>query len=331
MNYTSKFLSIIVIFYNSETTIEKCLSSILNQSEIEKVQLILIDDCSTDKSLKIVKEIVAKFSVDFILYSNQVNLGISASRQKGLELSVGEYILYIDSDDFLDDLFIEFTYNLITSNPKDIIFFDYYMNYPSKEILKSNQLIHENDIVENIVSGKVYGFLWNKIIKRSLFSEYNICFIRNIDMWEDSLIVSKLCSKTKSILYCKKAFLHYVQTNVSCVHKKMNDSIAKSMQKAIDDLRIYFYQNDLVYKAIDIRVVEYHITLFLRADYSIYSEYVKKNPVNSSMILKATQYNFFLKLIYIIFLRFPYKFNFYLMKGIYQLCTTKLKEILHRA
>ena len=125
MNYSDKFFSIIIIFHNSEKNIKKCLESVLNQNKIELCQVVMVNDCSEDNSLCIVQDVLANYSVDYILFSNKKQLGISASRQKGLDLSNGQYIYYIDSDDYIDNSFIEFSYNFLLNNSKDIVFFDY--------------------------------------------------------------------------------------------------------------------------------------------------------------------------------------------------------------
>lgn len=325
MNYSDKFFSIIIIFHNSEKNIKKCLESVLNQNKIELCQVVMVNDCSEDNSLCIVQDVLANYSVDYILFSNKKQLGISASRQKGLDLSNGQYIYYIDSDDYIDNSFIEFSYNFLLNNSKDIVFFDYYMEYSNKQILKRNQKILINEIDKDIISGEIYGFLWNKIIRRELFFENNIMFAKNVDMWEDSLITAKLCSKTNCISYCEKAYLHYVQNEVSCVHKKMNDVIATSMQLAIEDFS-RFFKNDIFQESINLRIVEYHITMFLRADYAMYLKYVKQYPIKMKYVFQARQYNFFLKLTYALFKVLPTKINFYLLKGGYIICTKIVKK-----
>ena len=111
MNYSDKFFSIIIIFHNSEKNIKKCLESVLNQNKIELCQVVMVNDCSEDNSLCIVQDVLANYSVDYILFSNKKQLGISASRQKGLDLSNGQYIYYIDSDDYIHPQAVEFLLN----------------------------------------------------------------------------------------------------------------------------------------------------------------------------------------------------------------------------
>ena len=113
-------ISIIMPIYNAEIYLEESVNSILNQN-FEDFELICIDDGSTDNSLAILNEISKKDSRLRVI--SQKNLGAGAARNKGIKESLGEYICFIDSDDYVIPEYLEIAYDNITSNNSDIVFY----------------------------------------------------------------------------------------------------------------------------------------------------------------------------------------------------------------
>lgn len=167
-------ISIIVPVYNVEKYLERCLDSILSQS-FNAFELILVNDGSTDNSYKICEKY--SYNDKRIKLINKENGGLSSARNAGIEASQGEYIGFIDSDDYIDKFMYEILYNYAEKNKSDIVICKYKkvdanfgmnenLNYNVEEINYSNfqalnQLYEENNI-EFVV-------MWNKLYKRSLF------------------------------------------------------------------------------------------------------------------------------------------------------------------
>lgn len=116
-------ISIIVPVYNTGEYLSRCLDSILNQT-YKNIEVIIIDDGSTDDSLKIIREYAKRNSA--IKYFTQNNSGQATARNKGIKYADGEYIMFVDSDDYVSNDFCEVAYNSIHNNYSEIAFFDMY-------------------------------------------------------------------------------------------------------------------------------------------------------------------------------------------------------------
>lgn len=128
-------VSIIVTCYNHEKFIRQCVESIFNQT-YRNIQLIIINDGSTDQSAEIIESLLITDPFKDTIFVNQENLGACASRNKGLELATGDYILFVDSDNFLDIKHVEKSINSLESTKSDIA-------YCSLKDASSNNIINE--------------------------------------------------------------------------------------------------------------------------------------------------------------------------------------------
>ena len=178
-------LSIIIPMYNAEKYIKKCIDSILNQID-DTVELILVNDGSIDSTETICKSYKSKQ----IKYFYIKNHGVSYARNYGLKYALGEYIMFVDSDDcWKENTFLQFKNNV--KNNFDLIIFEYTKYYKNK-LLNVNfpDNLKENNIVYNIFySDSVAGFLWNKIFKKSIIEDNKIEFNVNVNFSEDLMFV----------------------------------------------------------------------------------------------------------------------------------------------
>jgi len=171
-------VSIIIPIYNAEQYLNKCIDSILSQT-FSDFECILIDDCSADSSFTICNE-YAKKDARIKIISNETNKGISLTRRIGLRASCGQYIQYIDADDWIENTMIEEMYDKATAGKYDILICDYYFHKDGiVKIYKQNfNISGKDDILKNILSIKIKSVLWNKLVKRELYlqaqyPEYN--------------------------------------------------------------------------------------------------------------------------------------------------------------
>ena len=133
-------VSVIIPVYNTELYLEKCLKSVIDQT-YEKLEIIVINDGSTDNSAKILQKFA---SIDYrIIYINQKNMGQANSRNNGINIAKGEFIIFIDSDDFIEENTIELSINLIGDN--DIAVFGVNKNIHTNEYFDF-KIFKKNDI-----------------------------------------------------------------------------------------------------------------------------------------------------------------------------------------
>lgn len=180
-------VSIIVPVYNAEKTIQRCVESLINQSYID-IQVILVDDGSTDSSLALCKEITNKDS-RFIVIEKQ-NGGVSSARNCGIENSKGKYLMFLDSDDWIDDNMIERYVSLIEDYGSDVVIGSLHglsaQDYSS--FIKNVPVIGKlNGEIWNIIcdSSEMFGYIGGKMFKKAIIDAHSIRFNEKMYAQED--------------------------------------------------------------------------------------------------------------------------------------------------
>ena len=210
-------ISVMVPVYNTSLYLEKCLRSIIEQSLVE-IEIICVNDGSTDNSLEILEKLAKEDRRIIII--NKKNGGLTTARNSALRIAQGEYCLNIDSDDWIEQGYLETLYNKAKKDNLDItisnIIFDF------KNNSKKNYVVNDLDINEDkIITGKEYvniffngnghGYTWNKLIKRELYIKNNLWYDEEIFLLEDVEILMMLAYYAKNIGKLNRAYYHYIQ------------------------------------------------------------------------------------------------------------------------
>jgi glycosyltransferase involved in cell wall biosynthesis len=310
-------ISVIVPVYNTKDYLERCLNSILNQT-LDNIEIVIVNDNSTDESELIIKEFVNKFK-NIKYLKNEKNIGVSSSRNKALLECNGEYILFVDSDDYLEPSMLEEMYNEAQINNLDIVTCGYFLDY---EDGNTNVLVINLD-TDKIYSGKemlaellhhksgVTGHSWNKIIRKSIILDNNITYPSDMRLYEDLVFFTKLypfCNRIKNI---KKSFYHYIQRGQSAVKivdekvifdtekTVINVKNALNSQGVLKDLQSEF--NAFVSRMISIAM---HKIYMYSNDNSQQKEYLSKLINLESIDIKNSNKNLDSKYIYDLFHKF---------------------------
>lgn len=208
-------VSIIVPVFNVEKYIDRCINSILSQS-YSNFELILINDGSEDKSYDVCKALCSKDRR--IVLINQINQGASSARNKGLSIASGDYLMFVDSDDFLPRDAILNLVDTIKSKSADIVIASYSEIYSDDEKIiriKSEEQIESKNIFSYIFRHYNEGIassLWAKIYKRTVISKL---FCESLIMGEDLLFNLECFSKANKIVCIDKIVYCYNQQNVN--------------------------------------------------------------------------------------------------------------------
>lgn len=209
-------VSIIVPVYNVEKYIEKCLNSLVNQT-LEDIEIILVNDGSTDKSQTIIEQYQKKYPDVIKAYSTK-NGGAAKARNYALEHVTGEYIGFVDSDDYISEEMYEKLYNQAKKENADIVCCNYYrvkmekkfnkMNFGNKNILKEdvfNKSIYESKLLFDEVP-----YLWNKIFKTEMIKSNHFAFDNELRIYEDLLFTYKAFAKANKISRVEEALYFYI-------------------------------------------------------------------------------------------------------------------------
>ena len=191
-------VSIIVPVFNSEKYLKKCIKCLVEQT-LKDIEIIIINDGSTDKSLNIIKDFQKKYSN--IICINNKNNGIGYSRNCGIEKANGKYISFIDSDDYIELDMMEKLYNFCEENKLDIAVCDY---YKINDITKQKSTIKIDDFEITTLNEnkdliyKINHSPWNKLYKKELLTKNKIYFPINLK-YEDMAVVIPILKYAKKI------------------------------------------------------------------------------------------------------------------------------------
>ena len=175
-----KTISFVVPVYNDEKYVARCVSSILDQT-YSKIEVILIDDGSTDDSGKIIDSFEKKDNRVKVIH--QTNAGVSAARNKGIDNSSGEYIMFVDADDYIEKDYAEYFIWLLSSTKTEYAIGMNHFSVDSNHQVKTEHVstISKEQATEYIYLGKINVAVWNKIFKKSLILDNHLSF--NPDIW----------------------------------------------------------------------------------------------------------------------------------------------------
>lgn len=206
-------LSIIVTVYNRETYLERCLLSLLHQSlEASEYEIIVVNDGSTDHSEQIIDDLAQQYAQ--IHKINKDNSGVADTRNVGLDAAQGFYITYVDSDDYAEEYSYRRILEIAEEHDYDIVLFDAYKEYGDhKEYFTMVEHANEGEITGNtyVLSSPAP---WNKLIKRSLFTQGEIRFPSGL-YYEDFATIPLLANEASSFYYIHTPIINYYQENDS--------------------------------------------------------------------------------------------------------------------
>ena len=240
--------SIITPVYNAERFVRKAIQSVLAQT-YSQWELILIDDGSFDDSLHIMESYCAKN--EKIRCFKQDNKGVSYTRNRGIELAQGEYILFLDADDEIDSITLETIHNALKTHPGDVVSFNAYRSdiystvtgevtqpFSEQIMYLTNEQEKKKYIYTTLASNKTFGIMGVFAVKRSVLSD--IRFRTDMAMYEDLLFDIQMYEKAQSVLCLPQYLYHYRDNPSSCV-QNFN-------YKKIDDLKIAYQAKEELIK-----------------------------------------------------------------------------------
>lgn len=224
-------ISIIIPMFNAEKYIQKCLESIgTNLIEEGKIEVILINDGSTDTTNNICKDFIKQHPSNTIKMYYQENAGVSSARNYGINVATGEYLMFVDADDCLQPEWFTIVNESIKNN-EDIYYYSTKLNQVSKQQMISY-------IVGNNKEHIIFAAPFSKIFKRSFICQENIRFKRGIINGEDMLFNLEALLKTDRFQIVSKSFYQY-RIYMGSTTKKFDDRIItsdKEFQKSLNTM-----------------------------------------------------------------------------------------------
>ena len=228
-------VSLIIPVYNVENYIEKCLDSVINQT-LKYMEIIIVNDGSKDSSKQKIEKYLKKYPT--IKYLEKENGGLSDARNYGMPYATGEYVAFLDSDDYVEKTMYEEMYNLGKKENADMVECDFVWEYPNKKREDIGEIY--NTKKEMIEKGHVVA--WNKLIKREILEKTNIKFPVGL-RYEDMEFFYKLVPYINKVSFVKKCMVHYVQREDSIANTQ--NSRTKEVFKILDNVISYYKEKNL--------------------------------------------------------------------------------------
>ena len=208
-------LSVIVPVYNVEKYIVECVCSLLEQT-LDDVEYIFVNDCSTDRSIEVLQNVIDKYpqrKERITIIHNNTNLGSSTSRNVGISKAKGEYVIFCDSDDYVEKVAYEEMYMTAIEKHADVVacgigYYDENGQCLSNELYNKEKVTKDslNDL--STIEGGIYSSSCNKMVRRSFLIDNKISFADGIAMWDDLYITIKYRLYAESFLVIDKPFYH---------------------------------------------------------------------------------------------------------------------------
>jgi glycosyltransferase involved in cell wall biosynthesis len=249
-------VSIIVPIYNSEAFLDKCIQSVINQS-YKNIEIILVNDGSTDISGKVCDNYA---TIDNrIKVIHKINGGLVSSRKTGLKASTGEYILYIDGDDWIEsDLIKQYIEQVLNFNA-DVVVSSHIVNLEGREDILMNSLppgVYNKDKLKTMIYPKmlytgnfsqfgVFSYSWGKLYRRELLLENQLSVTEDITIGEDALCLYPTLLDANTLVILEQPYYHYRQRADSLIKTLRTIDISK-MEKVYNDLKKIFYDRGVL-------------------------------------------------------------------------------------
>ena len=239
----SYLVSIIVPIYNVEKYLDRCIQSVLNQS-YENLEIILVDDGSPDRSSEICDEY--RKSDQRIIVVHKENGGLSDARNAGLILAKGKYIIFLDSDDYIEHTMVEDAVTVLEKNDSDIVIWGYYADFVDEdENLISSKTINpsisgnylKSDFYEVTITNEIIGILgyaWNKMYKKSLLLNNDFKFTKGLSLIEDIEFNGPVLTSAERITFIEKPYVHYMQRSRETLGTKFYENYYELKKMAMN-------------------------------------------------------------------------------------------------
>lgn len=225
MNMDNCKVSVIVPIYKVEKFIGRCAESLMQQT-LDDVEYIFVNDATPDNSMEVLNEVLKKYPAraDRIsVVKHDVNKGLPAARNTGLALAHGEYVFHCDSDDFVELAMLETLYNAANDNDADIVWCDWFLSFEKNErYMKQPEYSTAFEALKSMLGGGMKYNVWNKLVKRGLYTDNEILFPTGHGMGEDMTMIM-LFVHAKKVKYVPQAFYHYVKLNTSAFSSTISD------------------------------------------------------------------------------------------------------------
>lgn len=241
-------VSVIVPVYGVEKYIERCARSLFEQT-LDSIEILFINDCTTDKSVEIIERIIEEYRIRFAekksiarIITMPSNGGIAAVRRQGIIESSGDFVIHCDGDDWIDTDLYERMYNKAVSSGADIVLCGFIYEYFSSSNKHELPQVTDNckDVIRNWYKKCLGMYGCNKLVRRSLYTDNGILPWVGLNMWEDNGLMARLFYHANKLSVVRDTYYHYNRTNPGAITNGYGQKAVKQMIGIAEHLTEFF-------------------------------------------------------------------------------------------
>ena len=237
-------VSVIVPVFKAAPFIARCAQSILGQT-LDDLEILFIDDCTPDDSIEILKNVIEQFperAASVRIIKMPTNSGQAAVRRRGIIEATGDYIIHCDSDDWVDTNLYELMYDEALRSDADIVVCQIRDEYVNGGKTRASRSLPSSckEVVRNWWIDSLGMFCWNKLVKRSIYTDHDITPYVGVNMWEDNGLMLRLFYYARRLSQIKGAVYHYNRANANAMTSGYGRNAINQMIRCSELLAEFF-------------------------------------------------------------------------------------------
>ena len=237
-------LSVLVPIYNVSRFIEKCAISLFEQ-DYSNIEYVFVNDCTPDDSMEVLQRVIQKYADKKVqIVNHERNRGLSAARNTAAKAATGEYVMHIDSDDYLScNTAISELMQKLLQEQADVVIYDMQHVFTNKSVISSFDVpVDRVEYIKDILSRQTAVCVCGGVYRRSLYTQYNVWAIEGLNYGEDYVTKPRLVYYAHKVVHLKKTFYCYVHINEQSYTQNFS-SIAVADQKKVLHILHDFFEN----------------------------------------------------------------------------------------
>lgn len=235
-------VSILVPVYGVEKFIERCAISLFEQT-FDSIEYVFVSDCTRDNSIEVLNSVINRYpkrNNSIKIINHEVNKGLAAARNTGVDNASGDYILHVDSDDYIELDMVEKMYLKAIEDNADIVVCDMILEWENDKKIVNQNFENKIDLLKHMLQADTIVGLVNKLFLRSLYNDNCIRSIEGINLGEDFITTPRLVYYSNVISKVDSPLYHYIQFNANSYTKNITERSIDNIIFVLDYLEDFF-------------------------------------------------------------------------------------------
>lgn len=250
MGQTPK-VSILVPIFGVEKFIERCAVSLFEQT-YQNIEYIFVNDCTKDKSIDILKEVVERYPTrkpQVRIIEHEKNKGLAGTRNTAVAAATGEFLMHVDSDDYVDKEIVNKSVQAQGDADADIVIVDFKKAYPMFDKDVKHSVFSETSLYcISVLERNEPNAIWGKLIRTSLYVDNSICCLEGSNQGEDYQVLPKLYYFAKKIINLSQCLYYYDCQNEGAYSNSFSKSKYVQNWNSMNSVELFFHEKGLVYR-----------------------------------------------------------------------------------